>query len=160
MARGTRRSGKSYSSNEPSSPLHGHLDLLGILFVAVLERASARTGGDSHERPREHRSRAVRRSQRPHGQRYRQEHGKTLSAIASRITVCAFGRFEGGFCGGCTSHTQPAMPFLSRTPGPPPSRAMNSTPANSSLARTHSGDSGLDPMLFSLANFALFPGGQ
>ena len=36
------------------------------------------------------------------------------------------------------------MPFLSRTPGPPPSRAMNSTPANLSLARTHSGDSGLD----------------
>jgi hypothetical protein len=26
------------------------------------------------------------------------------SAIPTRITVCAFGRFEGGFCGGVTSH--------------------------------------------------------
>ena len=62
-----------------------------------------------------------------------------VSAIPSRIAVCAFGRCEGGFCGGCTSHTQPAMPFLSRTPAPPPFSAMNSTPADSSLARTKSG---------------------
>src|SRR5277367_4959242 len=27
-----------------------------------------------------------------------------LIAIPTRITVCAFGRFEGGFCGGVASH--------------------------------------------------------
>jgi hypothetical protein len=52
------------------------------------------------------------------------------SAIPTRITVCAFGRFEGGFCGGVTSHpTQSTLPFLSRTPGPSAFSAMNSTPS-------------------------------
>jgi len=36
-----------------------------------------------------------------------------LIAIPSRIAVCAFGRFEGGFCGGVTSHlvTRPTCLF-------------------------------------------------
>ena len=36
-----------------------------------------------------------------------------LSAITTRITVCAFDRFEGGFCGGATSHlvTRPPVPL-------------------------------------------------
>ena len=40
-----------------------------------------------------------------------------LSAITTRITVCAFDRFEGGFCGGATSHlvTRPPVPLKGAT---------------------------------------------